>query len=168
MKVEKTISSYVLLDINMKIISEVLYFTNTLEQKGPLLNIVKIYLEDLKFFYLWLEQEKLKFYEVNPSDIPYFIEFIDNRKAIGKVSPATLNRYLATVSSFYRHIEVIGGFVEESPLLKIKGYYPNENLNKTHREQECFLWVLFSPKELGLIDFIILIHLSELILNHLF
>lgn len=127
MKVEKTISSYALVDINMKIIPEVLDFTNTLEQKGLSLNTVKSYLEDLKIYYLWLEQERLKFYEVNPSDIPNFIEFIDNRKAIGKVSPATLNRYLAAISSFYRHIEAIGGFIEESPLVKIKGYYPNEN-----------------------------------------
>jgi len=96
----------------MKIISEVLDLTNTLEQKGLSPNTVESYLEDLKIFYLWLEQEKLKFYEVNPSDTPNFIECIDNRKAIGKVSTATLNRYLATVSSFYRHIEVIGGFVE--------------------------------------------------------
>ncbi|MEK3729339.1 MULTISPECIES: hypothetical protein [unclassified Lysinibacillus] len=43
----------------------------------------------------------MKFYEVKPADIPNFIEFIDNRQASKKVSPATLNRYLATTSSFY-------------------------------------------------------------------
>ncbi|WP_068985803.1 MULTISPECIES: site-specific integrase [Lysinibacillus] len=100
----------------MKIISEVLDLTNTLEQKGLSPNTVESYLEDLKIFYLWLEQEKLKFYEVNPSDTPNFIEFIDNRKAIGKVSTATLNRYLATVSSFYRHIEVIGDLLSNHHL----------------------------------------------------
>lgn len=127
MKVERTVSSYVLVDPNMRIVPEVLDFTNTLEKKGLSPNTVKSYLGDLKVFYLWLEQERLKFYEVNPSDIPNFIEFIDNRKASGKVSPATLNRYLATISSFYRHFEAIGGVVEESPLVKVKGFYPNEN-----------------------------------------
>jgi len=127
MKVEKTISSYVLVDSNMRIVPEVLDFTNTLEKKALSPNTVKSYLGDLKVFYLWLEKERLKFYEVNPSDIPNFIEFIDNRKANGKVSPATINRYLATISSFYRHIEAIGGIVEESPIVEVKGYYPNGN-----------------------------------------
>jgi integrase/recombinase XerD len=126
LKVEKTKSSFVLVDSNMKIIAEVLDFTITLEQKGLSPNTVKSYLEDLKVFYLWLEQKKFRFYEVKPSNIPNFIEFIDNRKASGKVSPATLNRYLASISSFYRHIEAIGGYVEESPLVKVKGYYPKE------------------------------------------
>ena len=126
LEVEKTITSFVLVDSNMKIISEVLDFTYTLEQKGLSPNTVKSYLEDLKIFYLWLEKEKLKFYEVKPSDIPNFIEFLDNRRISGKVSPATLNRYLATISSFFRHFEAMGGFIEESPMVKVKGYYPME------------------------------------------
>ncbi len=111
----------------MRIISEVLDFTNTLESKGLSPNTVKSYLDDLKIFYQWLEQEGLKFYEVKPSSIISFIEYIDSRRAIGRVSPSTLNRYLATLSSFYRHFEAIGGFVEESPLVKVKGYAPNQN-----------------------------------------
>ncbi|WP_338652187.1 hypothetical protein [Lysinibacillus sp. Y5S-8] len=43
----------------------------------------------------------MKFYEVKSADIPNFIEFIENRQASKKVSPATLNRYLATTSFFY-------------------------------------------------------------------
>lgn len=111
----------------MRIVVEVLNFINALEKKGLSPNTVKSYLEDLKVFYLWLKQESLKFYEVKPSDIPNFIEFIDNRKSRGKVSPATLNRYLGTISSFYRYFEVVGGFIEESPLVKVKGYYPKEH-----------------------------------------
>lgn len=101
-----------------------LRFYKCFSEKGLSPNTVKSYLEDLKVFYLWLKQESLKFYEVKPSDIPNFIEFIDNRKVSGMVSPATLNRYLATISSFYRYFEVVGGFIEESPLVKVKGYYP--------------------------------------------
>ncbi|MED1217346.1 tyrosine-type recombinase/integrase [Bacillus paranthracis] len=127
MKVEKTLSSYVLVDSNMRIISEVLDFTNTLESKGLSPNTVKSYLDDLKIFYLWLEREGLKFYEVKPSSITSFIEYIDSRKPSGRVAPATLNRYLATLSSFFRHFEAIGGFVEESPLVKVRGYAPHQN-----------------------------------------
>lgn len=110
----------------MKIISEVLEFTNTLEKKGLSPNTVKSYLEDLKVFYLWLEKENLRFYEVKPSDIPNFIEFLDNRNISGRVSPATLNRYLATISSFFRFFEAVGGYIEESPLVKVKGHYTIE------------------------------------------
>jgi integrase/recombinase XerD len=127
MRVEKTLSSFVLVDKKMRIIPEVLDFTNTLENKGMSPNTVKSYLDDLKIFYQWLEQVELKFYEMKPSFITDFIEYIDSRRAVGRVSPSTLNRYLATLSSFYRHFEAIGGFVEESPLVKIKGSAPTQN-----------------------------------------
>lgn len=127
MKVEKTFSSFVLVDSNMRIIPEVLDFTNTLQIKGYSPNTIKSYLDDLKVFYLWLEREELKFYEIKPASITSFIEYIDSRKASGRVSPATHNRYLATLTSFFRHFEAIGGFVEESPLVKVKGYAPQQN-----------------------------------------
>ena len=127
MKVEKTLTTFVLVNSDMQIIPEVLEFTVTLEGKGLSPNTVKSYLDDLKVFYLWLEREELRFYEVRPSFIPSFIEYVDNRNASGRVSPATLNRYLATLSSFYRHYEVIGGFIEESPLKKVKSPMSNTN-----------------------------------------
>lgn len=110
----------------MKIISEVLDFTSVLEKKGMSPNTVVSYLNDLRVFYMWLSKENLKFYEVKPADIPNFIEFIDKRNSSGKVSPATMNRYLATVSSFYRHFEALGGYIEESPFVKVNGYYPKQ------------------------------------------
>lgn len=127
MRVEKTQTSVVLADSNMMIIPEVLDFTNALENRGLSPNTIRSYINDLKVFYEWLEHEEIKFYEVRPTDIVSFIEYIDDRKIIGKVSPATLNRYLATLSSFFRHFEVVGGFVEESPLVKVRGYVPTKN-----------------------------------------
>ncbi|MDC3417710.1 site-specific integrase [Aquibacillus salsiterrae] len=121
MKVERTLNSLVLVDSNMRIIPEVLNYTNTLELKGMSPNTVRGYLNDLKNYYLWLEQEGLKFYEVKPKHISGFIEFIDSRSASGRVSPPTLSRYLATLSSFYRHFEAIGGHVEETPIVKMEG-----------------------------------------------
>ena len=75
----------------MRIIPEVLSFTNTLELKGMSPNIVKGYLYDLKNYYMWLEQEGLQFYEVKPKHLSGFIEFIDSRSASGRVSPPTLS-----------------------------------------------------------------------------
>jgi site-specific recombinase XerD len=111
----------------MRIIPEVLDFTDVLEKRGMSPNTVRSYLDDLKVFYQWLEQEGLQFYEVKPSSIPSFIEYIDSRRPVGRVSPATLNRYLATIGSFFRHFGAIGGVVEESPLVKVKGYAPFQN-----------------------------------------
>lgn len=127
MRIERTLSSFVLVDSDMRIISEVLDFTNVLENKGFSPNTIKSYLDDLKIFYSWLEREGLKFYEVKPSSIINFIEYIDGRSKSGRASPPTTNRYLATISSFYRHFEAVGGFVEESPLVKVKGYAPHQN-----------------------------------------
>lgn len=124
LRIEKTLTSLVLVDSNMRIVPEVLHFTNMLEQKGLSPNTIRSYLNDLKMFYLWLNQENLEFYEVKPKHIPSFIEFIDNKNVRGRVSPSTLSRYLATLGSFYRHFEAIGGYVEESPLVKVRGYRP--------------------------------------------
>ncbi|WP_047980134.1 tyrosine-type recombinase/integrase [Ornithinibacillus contaminans] len=122
MKVEKTLTSFVLVDTNMRIIPEVLDYTTTLELNGMSPNTVRGYLNDLKIFYMWLEQKRLRFFEVRPKHLTSFIEYVDNRNIKGRVSPPTLNRYLATLGSFYRHFEATGGFVEESPVVKIKGY----------------------------------------------
>ncbi|WP_342527388.1 phage integrase N-terminal SAM-like domain-containing protein [Chryseomicrobium sp. FSL W7-1435] len=138
MKVEKTISSYVLVDSNMRIFPEVLDFTAAMEIKGFSPNTIKSYLEDLRVFYIWLERENLKFYEVRPAFLTNFVEFIDGRHNSGRVSPATLNRYLATLSSFYRHYEAIGGFVGESPMVKVKKGISSKN--KVHHHNS---WLLF-------------------------
>lgn len=126
MKVERTLTSYVLVDSNMRILPEVLDFTNTLEKKGLSPNTVKSYLDDLKQYYIWLEQENLAFYNVKPAELTGFIEYLDNRKVGSRISPSTWNRYLATLASFYRHFEVIGGYVQESPIVTVEG---NSNKN---------------------------------------
>jgi integrase/recombinase XerD len=127
LKVEKTLTSVVLVDSNMRIISEVLDFTIALGQRGMSPNTIKGYVDDLKIFYEWLDSVGLKFYEVKPYNITSFIEYIDNRSASKKVSPSTLNRYLATISSFFKHFEAIGGYVEESPLVKVRSYVLTQN-----------------------------------------
>jgi integrase/recombinase XerD len=124
LKIERTLTSYVLVDSNMRILPEVLDFTNTLEKKGLSPNTIKAYLDDLKLYYIWLEQNELKFYSVHPSELLGFLEFLDQRKG-KKISPPTWNRYLATLGSFYRHLEVIGGHIE-SPVVTVES---NNNRN---------------------------------------
>lgn len=127
LKVEKNMSGYVLVDSDMRIIPEVLDFANTMTYKGMSPNTVKSYLDDLKRYYEWLNLEGMEFYEVRPYNITSFVEHIDKQHTAGRVSPATLNRYLATLSAFYRHFEVVNGFVIESPMVKVKGYMPSVN-----------------------------------------
>jgi integrase/recombinase XerD len=127
LKIEKTLTSVVLVDSKMCIIPEVLEFANTLKIQGRSVNTIRSYLNDLKVFYEWLEIEDLKFYELKPEYIPSFIEYVDAKHVTGRVSPPTLDRYLAAISSFYRHFEVMGGVVVASPLVKVKGYKPEGN-----------------------------------------
>ena len=126
MKTEKTLTSVVLVDSNMRIIPEVLDFTKILSTKGLSINSIRGYVNDLKVYYEWLEVEKLEPFSVQPSDIPRFVEYIDGKNVRGKVSPATLGRYLATLSSFYRHFEIVGGFVVENPIVKVDAPYTSK------------------------------------------
>ncbi|MEK4503959.1 tyrosine-type recombinase/integrase [Bacillus sp. FSL R12-0069] len=102
-----------LVDANMRIVPEVLDFTNHLTQQGKSINSIRSYIRDLKTFYEWMELEGLQVYEVKPSHIPSFIKYVDSKNVRGKVSAATLNRYLATLSTFYRYFGVVGGFIQE-------------------------------------------------------
>ncbi|KQL49999.1 hypothetical protein AN963_10080 [Brevibacillus choshinensis] len=129
MKIKRTLASFVLVDSNMRIIPEVLDFTNTLLQRGLSINTVASYLRDLRIFYEWLESVGINFYEVKPRDLKNFVLFIDNRHVAGRAGSSTINRYLATLSSFYRHHESLGGWVTENPVVKVNGNVSSEANN---------------------------------------
>ena len=123
MKVENTTNYIVLVDSNMRIIPEVLDFSKYLVQQGKSPNTVEGYLRDLKTFYEWMEIHSFQVFEVKPRHMSSFISYIDSKHVKGRVSPATLNRHLATLSSFYGYFEVIGGFVQEVKIgTKNKGF----------------------------------------------
>jgi integrase/recombinase XerD len=119
--VKETSKSFVLLDDNMRIIPEVLDFTRWIERKEYSPNTVLTYLEKLKVFYEWMDIEGLRPFEVKPSHLTYFQEYIDkaytnsNRNKDNKVrvSASTMNGYIAALQSFYKYAEV-NGFVEPS------------------------------------------------------
>ena len=61
-------------------------------------------------------KEGLKSFEVEPRHMPRFIDYIDNAYAERyqdktKVSPSTLNGYLAALGTFYKYFSMMG-FVE--------------------------------------------------------
>ena len=104
-----------MVDSEMRIIPEVLDFTRYLEQKGMKTNTIETYLSKLCAFYEWMELSGLKAFEVMPSHMPDFIQYIDNKYAKTgkgkKLAPSTLNGYLAALATFYKYFGLMG-FVE--------------------------------------------------------
>jgi len=120
----------VVVDADMRIIPEILMFANFLsgtKQASP--NTVVTYLRDLSLFFEWLHTEQLAFWEVKAADIPRFMVFADHQGR-GPKAPATINRILATLSAFYRFFEAMGGYVAESPVVKMPGYAPPDRGRK--------------------------------------
>ena len=87
------------------------------------------YLRDLSLFFEWLHTEQLAFWAVKAADIPRFMVFADHQGR-GAKAPATINRILATLSAFYRFFEAMGGYVAESPVVKMPGYAPPDRGRK--------------------------------------
>lgn len=155
MKIEKTLTSIVLVDTNMRIIPEVLDFTNYLNGKEYSPNTIRSYVRDLKVFYEWMEIEGLEVYEVKPRHIPSFIAYIDSKSAKRRVSSATLNRYLATLSSFYQYFEVIGGFSIDATYKKRKNFFSNVNrgyLRHVVKDWNSSVYSFFSRKKHKKVD----------------
>lgn len=114
--------SVVLVDEDLNIVEEVALFLHYLENKGMALNTLESYCRCLKEYFTWLSREELKFYEVNKRSMISFIDFIKSVE-VGKreeKSASTINKFLASVASFYRYYEGIGGYIEENPI-SIKG-----------------------------------------------
>lgn len=151
MKVKETLTLPILVDENMRIIPEVLDFVDSLQVRGKSINTIHSYLYDLKLLYEWLEQQSAQFYEIKPENIITFLRFVDSKY---NRSPASINRMLATLSSFYRHHKSIGGWVVESPIVKVKGNrHSNQNsflrhLNNRIGTEEIHYWKRKIPKRL--------------------
>lgn len=122
LKVEKTqsdngVENFVIVDENYNIIEEVVLFLNWLEKKGMSAGTLETYCNDLKEFFSWLEFREMKFYEVRKRAMLSWLDYLENN--VGKRKPKsarTKNRYLATIASFYRYYEGLGGWIESNPL----------------------------------------------------
>ncbi|NBC70811.1 tyrosine-type recombinase/integrase [Paenibacillus sacheonensis] len=102
-----------MVDSNYNIVEEVSLFIRHLQLKDFSLTTIESYCRDLKEFYSWLNQENIRFFEVKPRMMFSFIEYLDTKVGNNlRKSPATINRYLATLSSYFRFYENTLGFLE--------------------------------------------------------
>src|SRR5690625_366252 len=116
--IEKTLrndgtQSVILVDHNYQIVDSVALFLEYLEKKGNALNTIESYCRVLKEYFTWLKHEEMKFYEVSKRDMFSWIEYIEleaGRKR--KKSARTINKYLATIGSFYNYFEGMDGYIE--------------------------------------------------------
>lgn len=139
MRVVKTISpdnkkiSFAVVDKNFKIIEEILLFTHYLEIKNISLNTIEQYCRNLKEYFIWLESEQIKFYDVQPKNIINFISYLDKKNET--YSANTLNNILASVSSFYQYYETIGGYIERNPVSKSQNNNNSFIVHKVYKNQ---------------------------------
>lgn len=109
--------NFVVIDNEYNIVEEIALYLNWLKTKEMTQGTIEAYCNDLKEFFSWLEAKSLKFYEVSKRDMLSWLDYIDNN--IGKrdvKSARTKNRYLASIASFYRYYEGMGGWLDSNPL----------------------------------------------------
>lgn len=134
--IEKTLNnegrwSVILVNSKYEIVEEVALFLNYLEIKQLSINTINNYCQDLKVLFNWLEERNMNFYEVKKRDIISLITFIQDFGKNKVKSPTTINRYLASYTSFYRYYEGIGGHIMENPLtIKNSGSFNRYSISK--------------------------------------
>lgn len=130
----------VLLDDDMKIISEVYEYLQSKFSKGQELNTIISKGYDLKEFYTFMEINKLKFIDIKARHINDFIVFLvhpsQSEKAVLQIeikrSGKTVNRIVSTIRNFYQYLNVFYG---------VNNPFENEAIliNKPHHAKEGLL-----------------------------
>lgn len=114
-------------------------FLRFLELQGKSPNTLSAYAHDLKHFFSFLEREGLACEEFSPPDSLRFVEYLcsvpsrgtaqrlspalvsvdEDGRPVLRLSPASVNRALAAVSSFYEYLILSGKLAEaENPIRK--------------------------------------------------
>jgi integrase/recombinase XerD len=105
-------------------------FVHFLEARGCSPNTVKSYLQDLKSLFAFISLAGITLENFGAKDLIGFITFLNNRKrgaggrnastpalVSDRLAPATINRVLAAVSTFYEHLVLTGDLtVTDNPL----------------------------------------------------
>ena len=131
--------TFELLDENDHPISAVSGFMRHLRARGCSPNTLSAYAFDLLHFMRFLEKQHLTYQEFTPPHALLFLEYLNsapNRKqahrlglvlsttteegsSATRLSPATINRVFAAISSFYEYLILTGEFTErENPIQK--------------------------------------------------
>lgn len=128
--------SIVLVDKNYKIVKPVALFLDYLEKRGMAFNTIENYCRDLKEYFTWLSNEQLKFYEVNKRTMIGWVDYINNQVGNKEVKSArTVNRYLATIASFYNYFERFEGYIEENPVTaKLESNYFTQQIRRINKD----------------------------------
>jgi integrase len=132
--------SYALLDENDQPIPVVSDFMRHLRARGFSPNTLSAYAYDLLHFMTFLQERQLTYHEFRPPHAVMFLEYLsalpsrNQARRLGLVlstmthdgsaatclSPATINRTIATVSSFYEYLILSGQFTErENPIQQV-------------------------------------------------
>ena len=132
--------SFDLLDDDNQPISIVSGFMRHLRARGCSPNTLSAYAYDLLHFMQFLQEQQLPYLEFRPPHALLFLEYVSqlpSRKAARRLglvlstttvdgvpttrlSPATINRTFAAVSSFYEYLILAGHFTErENPIQKV-------------------------------------------------
>src|SRR5947209_7618210 len=129
--------AFELLDDDDQPIAVVSGFMRHLGTRGCSPNTLAAYIYDLLHFMTFLKEQQLAYLEFTPAHALTFLEYLcrlpsrkqaqrlslvlstttDDGSSITRLSPATINRTFATVSSFYEYLILSGQFTEqENPI----------------------------------------------------
>lgn len=132
--------SYVLLDEHDQPIEVISGFMRHLRARGCSPNTLSAYAYDLLSFMRFLKEQQLTYLEFRPPHALLFLEYLSQQpsrkpgRRLGlvlsttaadgasttRLSPATINRTFAAVSSFYEYLILAGNFTErENPIQKV-------------------------------------------------
>ncbi len=144
--------SFELLDENDQPIPVVSGFMRQLRARGYSPNTLSAYVFDLLHFMTFLKEQQLTYQEFTPPHALLFLEYLttlprrgharrlglvlcttEHGQATTRLSPATINRTFATVSSFYEYLILSGQFTErENPIQKVEDH-ALEHVSERHQ-----------------------------------
>src|SRR5713226_5708441 len=134
--------TFELLDDDDQPIPVVAGFLRHLCARGCSPNTLSAYAYDLLHFMTFLKEQQLTYQEFTPPHALLFLEYLttlprrgharrlglvlcttEHGQATTRLSPATINRTFATVSSFYEYLILSGQFTErENPIQKVEDH----------------------------------------------
>ncbi len=115
---DSTKSGLVLLDESMKLVQPVNEYLDYQALLGRAENTLLAYAKDLKIFFEFLEQQKLRYDQINAVMIRSYVEFLRSPDAsvahlfaTSKRTPVTINRMISTIHGFYRYHATMYGTI---------------------------------------------------------
>jgi integrase len=141
---------YQLVDDSGRAISEVSDFLHHLGARGYSPNTLAAYAYDLLHFTRFLVEHGWQYADFSPARSLKLLEYLrkfqsrghtrslgpvlatDRGQTVRRLSPTTINRMLAAVSSFYEYLIISGRWTNENPLLK-QFDYETSRVSNRHR-----------------------------------